>query len=80
MKQKQFSLIRLVVLDQISKIKIFHMVASEHPNVVGGGGDLLAWTFLTLSRKLRIFPLILMVLFWMKSIRVVWERQLWAQV
>ena len=34
MKQLFWSLIRFVSLDQTPKIKICHMVASEHPEVI----------------------------------------------
>ena len=37
-KNNLLSLIVFVPLDQIRKIKIFHMVSSEHPKVVEGGG------------------------------------------
>ena len=37
MKQLFWSLIRFVSLDQTPKIKICHMVASEHPEVIRGG-------------------------------------------
>ena len=36
------SLIHLVPLDQIPEIKIFHMVASEHPEVIEGRRQLIA--------------------------------------
>ena len=36
MKQKVFSLVCFVALDQIPKIKICHMVVSEYPEVIEG--------------------------------------------
>ena len=36
MKQNVLYLIHFVYLDQIPKIKICHMVASEHPEVIEG--------------------------------------------
>ena len=36
------SLIRFVPLDQITKIKICHMVASKHPEVIEGRRQLIA--------------------------------------
>ena len=36
------SLIHLVPLDQIPEIKIFHMVVSEHPEVIEGRRQLIA--------------------------------------
>ena len=44
--KKCLSLICFVPLDQIPKIKIFHMVASEHPEVIEGRRRLIATDFL----------------------------------
>ena len=41
-KQNILSLIRFVPLDQIPEIKICHMVASEHPEVIEGRRRLIA--------------------------------------
>ena len=41
-KQNIFSLIHLFPLDQTLKIKICHMVASEHTEVIEGRGQLIA--------------------------------------
>ena len=41
-KHNILSLICFVTLDQIPKIKICHMVESEHPEVIEGRGQLIA--------------------------------------
>ena len=35
-KQNVLSLLYFVSLDHIPKLKLFHMVASEHPEIIGG--------------------------------------------
>ena len=46
MKQNNLSLFYFVSLNQIPKIKIGHMVASEHPEVIGGMWRLIAMEIL----------------------------------
>ena len=41
-KKNVLSLIRFIYLDQIHKIKIYHMVVSEHPEVIEGRQRLIA--------------------------------------
>ena len=65
------SLIRFVSPDQISKIKICHMVASEHTEVIEGRRQLIATMLSTLKRQLSMFPLMMLVILWMKRMRVV---------
>ena len=45
-KKNILSLIRFVSLDQTPKIKICHMVTSEHPEVIEGRRRLIATEFL----------------------------------
>ena len=72
------SLIRFVPLDQNPKIKIYHMVASEYPEVIEGRRQLISTDVLDSEEESEdgsIDILIMMVLLWMKSKIVVQERR-----
>ena len=45
-KQNVLYLIHFVSIEQINKIKIFHMVASEHPEVIEGRRRLIVTDFI----------------------------------
>ena len=73
-------LIIFVSLGQTPKIKICHMVASEHPKVVEGRRKLISMDVLDLRRQTRMVQLIIIVLIWMKRMMVFQERQMWEQL
>ena len=62
-------------LDKIPKIKIFHMVASEHPEVIEGRRWLIATDVPESEEANEYGSLIMMVLLQMKRIIVVRERR-----
>ena len=82
MWKKKFvlSLICFVPLDQISNIKYAVRLRVNILRWLKGGIGWLPLMFLNLRRQMRMVPLIMMVLLWMKRMRVFCERRVWEHV
>ena len=80
MKRNVLYLISFFTLDQIPKIKNAIWLQVNILRWLKGGGGLLPRMLLTLRRQLRMVPLIMMLLLWIKRIKVVRESRLREQV